>query len=85
MTCAEEVAALVVAALVDRIRALLADHPPEVQGIVLADLLAIWLAGHYIPDDSNATREERDDLLANHCAMVRKLVPVNARALRTTP
>lgn len=31
--------------MVDRIRPLLAGHPPELQGIVVVELLAIWLAG----------------------------------------
>lgn len=33
-------------ALMEMIKPLLAGHPPEVQGAVLADLLAYWLAGH---------------------------------------
>ena len=33
-------------ALMELIRPLLAGHPPEVQGSVLADLLAYWLASH---------------------------------------
>jgi hypothetical protein len=49
----------------------------QVQGAVLADLLAIWLAGHVNldnPDDSDAIREE---LLAAHLVAVRALVPIN--------
>ena len=64
---------------------LLAGHPPEVQGAVLADALAMWLAGHHVPGDEDATRTMRADLLANHCFVVRNLVPVNARQFGTTP
>ena len=39
------------------------------QGGALADLLAIWLAGH--------PREYRAALLDHHLAAVRKLIPLN--------
>ena len=42
--------------LIERIRPILAGHPPEVQGAVLADLNALWLCGH--------PPEVRTDLLA---------------------
>ena len=50
--------------LVERIRPILENqvfpllkgHPPEMQGCVLADLLAIWLAGHHVAGDEDATR-----------------------------
>jgi hypothetical protein len=48
-----------------------------VQGAALADLLAIWLAGHVNldnPDDSDAIRET---LLEAHLVAVRALVPIN--------
>lgn len=32
--------------IVDMVRPLLAGHPPQVQGIVVVELLAIWVAGH---------------------------------------
>lgn len=45
----------------------LAGHPPEVQGAVLADLLATWLAGHNPP-------ELREDLLRLHLRTVRQML-----------
>lgn len=36
--------------LVDRIRPILAGHMPDIQGAVIADLLAIFLAGHTTED-----------------------------------
>jgi hypothetical protein len=71
--------------LVEQVRPLLAGQASELQGAVLADLLAIWLAGHHVPGDVRATRDVRADLLAHHVHWVRKLVPVNAGLLGTTP
>ena len=74
-----------IAALGRQIAPLLGGHPAEVQGGVLADLLAIWLAGHHVAGDEDETRRFRAELLAMHCTMVRLLVPVNARIIGTTP
>ena len=68
---------LLVYALVERIKPLLAGHAPEVQGAVLADLVAIWLAGHMIEGNAEATREMRAALLAIHSSMVRQLTEIN--------
>jgi hypothetical protein len=48
------------------IQPLLAGHPPEIQGAVLADLLSLWIAGHH-----PALREEA---LEQHIKAVRELV-----------
>jgi hypothetical protein len=64
---------------------LLAGHAPEVQGAALADLLAIWLAGHHVAGDEYATRSLRAELLAMHCAAVRTLTAINALMMGTTP
>jgi hypothetical protein len=74
-----------IAILCRRMASLLAGHPDVVQGGALADLLAMWLAGHQVAGDEDATRSLRADLLAIHYAMVRELVPVNARIIGTTP
>ncbi len=67
-----------VLALANRIKPILANHRPEVQGAVLAELLSIWLAGHLIPGDEKETQAFREELLTTHCAMVRELTKVNA-------
>jgi len=72
-------------ALVEQIAPLLGGKPPEVQGAVLADLVAIWLAGHHVDGDADATRKLRAELLTEHCSVVRQLVEVNAKMLGTTP
>lgn len=71
--------------VVAKIRQLLAGHSAGVQGAVLADLLAIWLAGHEVTGDADATRRMRSALLSMHCAAVRNLTAVNAKLLGTCP
>jgi hypothetical protein len=70
-------------AIVTAMRPILAGHSPGVQSGALADCLALWLAGHQIPGDEDATRELRAGLLAEYCSLVRALVPLNARQLGT--
>jgi hypothetical protein len=74
-----------VIAIVEQIRPLLAGKAPEVQGAALADLLAIWLAGHHVEGNANATRKMRADLMAMHCFEVRRLTAVAAKIIGTTP
>jgi hypothetical protein len=71
--------------LVERIRRVLAGKRPEIQGAVLADLLAIWLAGYMVEGDEDATRGLRSEMLAMHLRQVRQLTAVNAKILGTTP
>ena len=56
-----------------RIHPLLAGHPPELQGAILADLLAMWLAG-YPP-------QMREEILAQHIAGMRPLIEVNDKIM----
>lgn len=72
-----------VARLVERIKPILAGQPPEVQGAALADLLAIWLAGHVYENLPGATDAMREALLLAHIEQVRALVPINAKVLGT--
>lgn len=72
-----------VVALLERIRPIMAGHQPEVQGAVLADCLAMWLAGYHVPRNTKATRKIRDELLAIHAQQVAKLIPINAQLLGT--
>jgi hypothetical protein len=65
--------------LAERIKPFLAHKPPHVQSGVLAELLSIWLAGHYIPGDPDQTTQLRAELLAKHCELVRALVRVNEK------
>jgi hypothetical protein len=58
--------------------ALLAGLAPQLQGGVLADLLAIHLAQHIIRDSPAETNALRDRLLDMHIAVARQLIAVNA-------
>jgi hypothetical protein len=73
-----------ITALVERIKPLLAGHPPDIQGAALADCLAIWLAGHHVAGDREATSQLRAGVLAEHIIAVDALVAVNAMILGTT-
>lgn len=53
---------------------MLAGRPSNVQGAVLADLLSIWLAGHWPP-------AAREVLLADFVKLVRNLVPETEKQL----
>ena len=61
------------AMLVDFIKPILANNPPEVQGAVLADLLAIWLSGH--------APFTRDKILQAHIQGMWDLIAINERLI----
>ncbi len=56
------------------IRPLLADQPPELVGVVLADLTAAWLAIHKL-DDTEKTAKWREILLEKHLQAIRAMIP----------
>jgi hypothetical protein len=62
-----------VAPIVDRIKPLLAGHDPSLQGAILGDLVAIFLAGH-----APALREE---MLQVHIDLVRQLTELNEKIM----
>ena len=68
----------VVKALSDRISPILHGQDRQVQGAVLADLLARWLAGHCVPDDRFQTILMRGRILNEHMKIVRDLTKVTA-------
>jgi hypothetical protein len=61
--------------LVEQIKPLLAGRNPTLLGAVLADLVSMWLAGHF---GSAGLREE---LLRLHIQQVRDLIPVNEQII----
>lgn len=71
--------------LLRRLSDILAGNPPRVQGAVLADLLAILLAGHIVKGDAAATEALREQLLEVHLVAVRALVPINAEHIHGRP
>lgn len=71
--------AIEASALVEQIKPPLTGRPPAVQGAVLCDLLAIWLASHRVekPDGTlqrDPTDKIRDHLLQMHLEPLPKLV-----------
>jgi hypothetical protein len=66
--------------LISRIGPMLAGHPAQVQGAVLSDLMATWLAGH-IADNPAATRMLREELLRSWVEVVGRLVPGNSEQI----
>ncbi len=63
--------------LLERLRPIFAHTEPELQGAVLAELLALWVAGHY--QGGIAVMEKA---LAMHIEVVRQLVGLNIEALQ---
>ena len=61
----------------EQIYDLLAGQGADVQGAICADLLAMWLAGHIVPGNEQATADARDKLLKLHIETVRRLIPIN--------
>jgi hypothetical protein len=57
-------------------RLVLAGLPPEVQGAVLGEVVATWIAGHVITDEPGATDRLRKRLTVEHCKLVTDLVIV---------
>jgi len=74
---------LQVAPLVERIGPILAGKNPSVQGAVLADLVATWVAGHVIRGDRTTTDEMRAKIIECHIQAVREFIPLNAKLLGT--
>lgn len=66
--------------LVELIRPLLAGRAPGIQGAALADLTAIWVAGHIILGKRTETEAMRERLLMGHMDMVRELIRLNPEA-----
>jgi hypothetical protein len=58
--------------IAQQIRPLLAGQAREVQGAVLAELLAMWIAGHHRCGDAVMAQ-----VLEQHYRVVRDLVPIN--------
>ena len=69
------------AELIDEIGGLLWGYGPDMQGAILADLLAMWLAGHLVPGDKAATKKAREALLQEHIKCVRELIPENEKEI----
>jgi hypothetical protein len=67
-----------------QIEPLLAGLGPDVQGAILANLTAMWLAGHMAEDhdDHATTVTVREKILRMHMEAVRSLIAPSERELR---
>jgi hypothetical protein len=63
--------------LVAAIGPLLAGKDASVQGAVIADLLAAWLAGHVQLGNPKQTKKIREQMLKMHIIHVRALIDIN--------
>lgn len=59
----------------------LAGKPPHIQSAALADCCAMYLAGHRVPGDPQATHELREQMLGILTDLIRKLVEPNANEI----
>jgi hypothetical protein len=81
MTELQEAVMHAVHASVAKIRPHLAGLKTEIQGCILAELLAIWASGHVVEGDQAETAALREEILMAHIDCVRLLVPVMSEAL----
>lgn len=70
-----------IAATVERIKPLLADKHPFVPGAVLADLTALWISHHIMPDDDIGQRMLWEEILEAHIRTIRELIEYYAEEL----
>lgn len=68
------------AKLYDEMTELMRHHHPYIQNLVLADLLALFLAAHFT-NDREETERIRETMLTQHIAAVRKLIPENEKTI----
>lgn len=68
---------------VKAIHALLHGKPPDIQGAILADCLAIYIAGHVVHGEPEKTAFMRRQILEMHFEAVKELIPVNAKIMKT--
>jgi hypothetical protein len=55
----------------------------DIVGAALADLTAIWLAGHCVENDGLATAKFRDEIHRLHIKTIHRLVKLNAKMMGT--
>jgi hypothetical protein len=72
-------AAKLVQQLVNEIAPILHGHGPDVQSASLADLFAMFLAGHQGPHPE--VDELREQVVAEWLRCVRKLIPLNEKII----
>jgi hypothetical protein len=69
--------------IAEQIKPLLAARSPVLQSAVLAELLSLLLAAHWIPGNRAETVSMRKTILEMHCRLVWELVEVNSKIMGT--
>lgn len=62
---------------------ILAGRPPQQQGAILADLTAIWIAGHVERGNPAGTIRLRNQLVLHQLDYIDQLIPINAKIMGT--
>ena len=69
--------------IVGVIKPVLAGRQAPITSAVLAELLSMWLAGHFVAGEREETERLRETLLKAHCELVRDLTELNAEVMGT--
>lgn len=69
--------------IANRLKMLITGKHPAVQGAVLADAVATFLAAHYVEDDLVGTRVVRGEIFADFMMTVERLMPICAEEIGT--
>jgi len=69
--------------VVARIKPLLAGRRPDVQGVILAECLSIWITGHLLPGQPKATAELWGSIWRMHFAKAAELIHLVATEVGT--
>ena len=69
--------------LADSIKPLLANQESEMAGAALAELVALWAAGHVVFGDASETERLRQTLLDDWVSTVRERTARNAKRIGT--
>lgn len=67
--------------LAERVRPVLAGNPPDIIGAALADLVAMWIAGHFDTRGAIETAKHREQLIGQWLDTVRQLIEVNEQMI----
>jgi hypothetical protein len=69
--------------LIDQIKPILGGHSPAVISAVIADLFALFLAGHQDPAGEGARIDGiREKIIERWVTLVKDLIPINAAQVR---
>ena len=68
--------------IIEKVGPMLKGRSAGIQGAVLADLLAMWLAGHWVERSVEETRALRERILRMHVEKVWEMVEVDGKKNR---